>query len=191
MAHMTADAPSAWDALADVNLPDGYRVEITDGKIIMTPQGRYQWKIILKAAPQIERQLEGGGDILSDVMIDFPSSQYGYAPDLAIIAPDAATNARGRFEWHSVEAIIEVVPESSRDNDFKKKYRLYAECEIPVYVTVDPENAICTLYSKPSSLGRYRSGEEIPFGQDLCIPVSGDRKVIIKTDGFPKPGDLA
>lgn len=30
---------SAWDVLAGANFPNGYRVEITDGKIIMTPRG--------------------------------------------------------------------------------------------------------------------------------------------------------
>ncbi|WP_277952863.1 hypothetical protein [Streptomyces sp. NE5-10] len=36
------DTSSAWDVLKDANLPEGFRVEITDGKIIMTPQGEQQ-----------------------------------------------------------------------------------------------------------------------------------------------------
>ncbi|MGW0120242.1 hypothetical protein [Streptomyces sp. NPDC003327] len=39
MATILMDLPSAWDVLDGVPLPDGYRVEITNGKIIMTPQG--------------------------------------------------------------------------------------------------------------------------------------------------------
>ncbi|MEU4794313.1 Uma2 family endonuclease [Streptomyces sp. NPDC023327] len=138
MAVTVMDTPSAWDVLDGVTLPRGYRVEITDGKIIMTPQGEYRWAVILEAAPQIKQQLAAHGDILSDVMIDFPSSQYGYAPDLAIIAPGAQRNGRGRFEWHSLEAVLEAVSKSNRDNDFAKKFRLYAECGIPVHAGVVP-----------------------------------------------------
>ena len=189
MAAMIMDAPSAWDVLDGVNLPRGYRVEITEGKIIMTPQGEYRWNVILKAAPQIEQQLAAHGDILSDVMIDFPSSQYGYAPDLAIVAPGAERNSRGRFEWHSLEAVIEVVSRSSRDNDFAKKFHLYAECGIPLYVVIDPEDGVCTVHRGPTRTGSYEDETKVPFGQDLTLPLQG-RDITITTDGFPKAGDL-
>ncbi|MGB8940514.1 MAG: Uma2 family endonuclease [Streptomyces sp.] len=183
------DAPSAWDVLDGVNLPRGYRVEITEGKIIMTPHDEYRWHVILAAAPQIEEQLAAHGGILSDVMIDFPSSQYGYAPDLAIVAPGAERNSRGRFEWHSLEAVIEIVSRSSRDNDFAKKFRLCAECGIPLYVVIDPEDGVCTVHRGPTRTGNYEDEAKIPFGQDLVLPLQG-RDFTITTDGFPKAGDL-
>lgn len=187
MTSTLMDTASAWDALDGVHLPRGYRVEITDGKIIMTPQGESQWKVILKAAPQIERQLAEHGDILSDVMIDFPSSLYGYAPDLAIIAPGSERNSRGRFEWHSLEAVLEVVSKSTQDNDFSKKFRMYAECGIPVYVIIDPSAGTCTVYRHPTRTGTYRDDDEVPFGQDLVLPLEG-RDIVVTTDGFPVTG---
>lgn len=48
MATIEMDVQSAWDTLDGVHLPGGYRVEITDGKIIMTPRGESQWKVINK-----------------------------------------------------------------------------------------------------------------------------------------------
>ncbi|MGW6556626.1 hypothetical protein [Streptomyces hydrogenans] len=39
MTTILMDTSSDWDVLEDANLPKGFRVEITDGKIIMTPQG--------------------------------------------------------------------------------------------------------------------------------------------------------
>lgn len=185
MTTIVMDVASAWDALAGTNLPDGYRVEITEGKIIMTPQGRDQWKVILKAAPQIEQQLADHGEILSDVMIDFPSSLYGYAPDLAIVAPGSELNSRGRFEWHSLEAVLEVVSKSTRDNDFDKKFRMYAECAIPVYVIIDPSDNTCTIHSNPTRTGTYDEQEQIVFGEDLVLPLVG-REIVVKTDGFPR-----
>ncbi|MFF7631731.1 Uma2 family endonuclease [Kitasatospora sp. NPDC008050] len=176
---------SAWDVLESANLPRGYRVEITDGKIIMTPQGEEQWKVILSAAPQIQAQLADRGDILSDVMVDFPSSQYGYAPDLAIVAPEAEHNSRGRYEWHDLEAVLEVVSKSSQDNDFVKKVTLYAECGIPLYVVIDPSSALCTIHSSPQPEGVYASSEPVPFGENLVLPLEG-REIVIDTTGFPR-----
>lgn len=186
---MTAmSTESAWDVLEGLDLPRGYRVEITDGKIIMTPQGEKQWNVILEAATQIKAQLAGQGVILSDVMIDFPSSLYGYAPDLAIVAPGAEHNSRRRYEWHDLEAVLEVVSKSNQDNDFAKKLRLYAECGIPLYVVIDPAEAVCTVHSGPQSTGAYRITESVPFGEDLILPLEG-RTIVIKTDGFPCDSD--
>ncbi|MFD8639569.1 Uma2 family endonuclease [Streptomyces zaomyceticus] len=185
MTTIEMDVRSAWDALDDANLPGGYRVEITDGKIIMTPQGESRSDILVESAPQIKKQLAGHGKLLMDVMIDFPSSLYGYAPDLAIIAPGSERNGRGRFEWHTLEAAIEVISKSTRDNDFAKKFRMHAECAIPVYVIIDPSDDTCTIHSRPTRRGTYDEQEQIAFGEDLILALEG-REIVVKTDGFPR-----
>ncbi|MFF9015063.1 Uma2 family endonuclease [Streptomyces sp. NPDC014870] len=151
----------------------------------MTPQGESQSDILLEAAPQIKKQLAGHGKLLSDVMIDFPSHLYGYAPDLAVVAPGSERNARGRFEWHSLEAVLEVVSKSTRDNDFTKKLRMYAECGIPLYVIIDPSDSTCTIHSRPTRTGTYGEQEQIAFGEDLVLPLQG-REIVVTTDGFPR-----
>ncbi|MFI1714154.1 Uma2 family endonuclease [Streptomyces litmocidini] len=179
------DVPSAWEVLDGVDLPGGYRVEITDEKIIMTPRTVQQSDVVIDAAPQIDRQLDGNGTTLSQVTIDFPSSLYGYAPDLAIVAPGSEWNRRGRFEWHSLEAVLEIISLSTRDDDFEKKLRMYAECAIPLYVIIDPSENVCTLHSRPARTGVYAEQESIPFGEDLVLPLEG-REIVVKTDGFPR-----
>ncbi|SDT78242.1 Putative restriction endonuclease [Streptomyces sp. TLI_053] len=175
---------SAWDVLEGVNLPDGYRVEITDGRIIMTPQGENQWEVILSASTQIKKQLSGKGRILSAVMIDFPSTLFGYAPDMAVIAPGAERNSRRRFEWHDVEAVLEVVSPSGETDDYVKKVKAYAECGIPVHVVIDPAEGFSTVYSAPSRTGAYREAERVPFGNDLFLPL-GERTLVLETGDFP------
>ncbi|MFF8836640.1 Uma2 family endonuclease [Streptomyces sp. NPDC015130] len=185
MTTIGMDVHSAWDALEDANPPGGYRVEITDGKIIVTPQGESRSDILIESAPEIKKQLAGHGKLLADAMIDSPSHLYGYASDLAIVAPGSERNSRGRFEWHSLEAVIEVVSKSTRDNDFTKKFRMYAECAIPVYVIIDPSDHTCTIHSRPTRRGTYDEQEQIAFGEDLAPPLEG-REIIVKTDGFPR-----
>ncbi|MFB7589682.1 Uma2 family endonuclease [Streptomyces sp. NPDC056169] len=185
MAPPMMNALSAWEVLDGVNLPGGYRVEITDGKIILTPRTEQQSDVVIDAAPQIDQQLADEGEILSDVMIDFPSSLYGYAPDLAIVAPGSELNSRGRYEWHSLEAVIEVVSKSTRDDDFDKKFRMYAQCAIPLYVIIDPSDSTCTIHRNPTRTGAYMDQEQIAFGEDLVLPLEG-REIVVKTDGFPR-----
>ncbi|MGW4893619.1 Uma2 family endonuclease [Kitasatospora sp. NPDC004240] len=175
---------SAWEALEGANLPSGYQVEITDGKIIMTPRRESRWEIVLSAAPQIKEQLAGHGRVLSDVMIDFPSTLFGYAPDLAVVAPGAERNDRGRFEWHDLEAVLEVVSPSGHDERHAKKVRTYAECGIPLYVVIDPAEEVCTVHGHPQRGGAYREAERVPFGNDLFLPL-GERTLVLSTDGFP------
>ncbi len=182
MTAMTTD--SAWDVLEGCTLPRGHRVEITAGKIIMTPRRQSQWQAVLAAAPQIDDQLAGHGRLLSDVKVDFPSARYGYAPDLAVVAPGAELNGRGRYEWHDLEAVLDVTARPEQDEDFARKLRLYAECGIPLYVVVDPAEALCTVHSGPQRTGSYREAERVPFGNELYLPLP-DRTLVIETGGFP------
>ncbi|MFC9326892.1 Uma2 family endonuclease [Kitasatospora sp. NPDC057015] len=185
---MTGTPPeSAWDEPAVAKPPQGYRVEITDGKVIMTPQGISRWKVILRAAPQIEAQLAGHGDVLSGVPLDFPSARSGYAPDLAVLAPGAVVNARGRYEWHDLEAALDVVPRPDQDEDFVKKLRVYARSGVPLYAVVDPAEAVCTVHSDPQDTGSYRDAERVPFGNDVYLPL-GERTLVVRTDEFPAEG---
>ncbi|WP_246560631.1 Uma2 family endonuclease [Kitasatospora kifunensis] len=176
---------SAWDVHEGVAFPRGYRVEITDGRIIMTPQGENQSDVILEVAPQIKAQLAGQGRVFFDVMVDFPSSLYGYAPDITIVAPGAEHNSRGRYEWHDLEAVLEVELRARQDGDFVKKLNFYAECAIPLYVVIDPSSALCTIHSSPQPEGVYAVSEVVPFGENLVLPLEG-REIVIDTKGFPR-----
>ncbi|MGW0532125.1 hypothetical protein [Streptomyces sp. NPDC003032] len=41
----------------------------------------------------------------------------------------------------------------------------------------------------PTRTGAYEDEAEVPFGEDLVLPLTG-RKITVRTDGFPKAGDL-
>ncbi|AUY52179.1 Uma2 family endonuclease [Streptomyces sp. CB01881] len=178
------DAGSAWDALEGVRIPRGYQVEITAGKIIMTPRTAEQPGVVRGAEQQVREQLAGHGTVLSGVVVDFASPQYGYAPDLALVAPGARRNARQRFEARDLEAVLEVVPRSRQDDDFVRKQRYLAASGIPLYVVVDPAAAVCTVHSHPLQGGTYREAERVPFGNDLFLPLPG-RTLVLRTDDFP------
>ncbi|WP_268255706.1 Uma2 family endonuclease [Kitasatospora herbaricolor] len=162
-------------------------MQTTDGKIIMAPQGISRWKVVLRAAPQIEAQLAGRGEILSDVAVDLPSVPGGLAPALAVVAPGAGPDRRGRYRGRDLEAVLDVVPRADQGDEFARTLRAHAECGIPLYVVVDPVEAVCTVHSDPQRTGAYREAERVPFGNDLYLPLA-DRTLVIETTGFPVEG---
>ncbi|MFF1902191.1 Uma2 family endonuclease [Kitasatospora sp. NPDC058218] len=175
---------SAWDVLAGVRFPPGHRVEITAGKVTMTPRTAASAAIARAVAAQAGEQSAGHGTVLAEAVVDFPSARYGYAPDVALVAPGARPGARGRFGWRDLEAVLEAVPRSQQDDDFVRKHRFFAECGIPLYVLVDPAVAVCTVYSAPQPAGTYREAERVPFGNDVFLPLA-ERTLVLRTDDFP------
>ncbi|MBV6699453.1 Uma2 family endonuclease [Kitasatospora aureofaciens] len=145
------------------------------------PHDERWWEIVLSAAVQIRDELAGHGRVLSRVPIDFPAAPGGLAPGLAVIAPGAGRNARGRFEGTDVEAVLEV---AGPGGEHGTPARVYAECGIPLFVVIDPAAGVCTVHTAPAPGGVYREAERVPFGNDLFLPL-GDRTLVLQTDEFP------
>ncbi|MQS11795.1 hypothetical protein F7Q99_05700 [Streptomyces kaniharaensis] len=145
------------------------------------PHDERRWEIVLSAAVQIGDQLAGHGRVLSDVLIDFPAAPGGLAPDLAVIAPGAERNARGRYAGPDVEAVLEVAAPGGGHGTTAP---VYADCGMPLFVVVDPVAGACTVHTAPAPGGVYREAERVPFGNDLFLPLGG-RTAVVRTDEFP------
>ncbi|MFE2915946.1 Uma2 family endonuclease [Kitasatospora indigofera] len=159
----------------------------TDGKVIMAPQDISRSKVVLGAAPQIESQLAGRGEILPDVAVDLPSVPGGLVPALAVVAPGAGPDRRGRYRGSDLEAVLDVVPRPDQGDDLARALRAYAAGGVPLCVVVDPVEAVCTVHSDPQRTGGYREAERVPFGNDLYLPLA-DRTLVVETAGFPVEG---
>ncbi|WP_051711719.1 Uma2 family endonuclease [Streptomyces sp. NRRL S-350] len=146
------------------------------------PFDELRWAVVLSAAGQFGEQPAGHGRVLSGVLLDFPGAPGGLAPDLAVLAPDAARGERGRFGAAGVEAVLEVARPGLAEAG-----RVYAAGGVPLYVVVDPAAAVCTVHTAPSPEGVYREAERVPFGNDLFLPLGG-RTAVLRTDVFPTPG---
>lgn len=60
--------------------PEGFKVEIVEGVIHMSPQRRTHWRIILDIIEQLRARYPRER-LLSDVRIDFPGLLNGFASD--------------------------------------------------------------------------------------------------------------
>ncbi|HWM36398.1 MAG TPA: Uma2 family endonuclease [Streptomyces sp.] len=173
-----------FERLERMPVPEGYKVEIVEGSVHMSPQRRTHWKIIRKVLRQLEDHFGEGAEIDSDVRIDFPGHLNGFAPDLVKIADDATPDARGLFSPHDIEFVMEVVSRSTAANDYGPKLATYASSDVPAYLIVDPYTARCRLFTHPKD-GGYGRDLTVAFGEEIDLtgtPVG----LTLSTGNFPR-----
>ncbi|WP_461057546.1 Uma2 family endonuclease [Streptomyces pseudoechinosporeus] len=165
--------------------PEGYKVEIVQGAIYMSPQRQTHWRIILNIIVQLLARYPEER-IASDVRVDFPGHLNGFASDVAAFKEDAVQDSKGRWRYQDVEFIAEVISKDTAANDYGPKLDAYAAAEVPVYLIVDPYTAKWHLHTLPKD-GEYCSNLGLDFGTavDLTQTPVG---IKLTTDEFPREG---
>lgn len=164
-------------------VPEGHKVEIVGGTVSMSPQSRTHWEIIRRVLRQLENHFGRRREIVSDVRIDFPGQNNGFAPDLAMIAEGAVPNDEDRFSSRDVEFVLEVVSPGTGTNDYGPKLTVYAETGVPVYLIVDPSAERCRVLTEPGG-GRYARDLTAAFGKSLDLSATPAELTVV-TDSFP------
>ncbi|MEU1627479.1 Uma2 family endonuclease [Streptomyces sp. NPDC020096] len=180
-----SDGPSLdelFERLEHMPVPEGYKVEIVEGAVYMSPQRDAHWEIIRRIVRALEDRFGMDTLVKSDVRIDF-GDKNGLAPDVAKIADDAKKE-RGRWRYQDVEFIAEVISKDTASNDYGPKKTAYAAADVAVYLIVDPYTGECHLFTNPKD-GTYRTETTTPFGEpvDLTDTVVG---LTLATDKFPR-----
>ncbi|MEU9120252.1 Uma2 family endonuclease [Streptomyces sp. NPDC048506] len=162
--------------------PEGYRVEIVEGAIFMTPQRDVHWTTIRWIVRALEDRFGMHVLVMSDVRIDFPG-ENGLCPDVFKLA-DGAKKDRGRWRYQDIEFIAEVISKGTAHNDYGPKKAIYAEAGIPVYVIADPHTGRCRVFTQPRD-GEYRIETTLAYGLpiDLTPTFPG---LTIPTADFPR-----
>ncbi|PJJ03938.1 Uma2 family endonuclease [Streptomyces sp. 2333.5] len=181
------DEPAAdelFEQLERLPAPEGYKVEIVEGAVYMTPQRGVHWQTIRRIVRALEDHF--GMDVLvtSDVRINFPGERNAFAPDVAKIADGAEKNEFGRWRHQDVEFIAEVISQGTAPNDYGPKKTAYALAEVPVYLIADPYTGRCRVFTHPQD-GDYKIELTVAYGMpvDLTDTVVG---ITLATDVFPR-----
>ncbi|WP_432076489.1 Uma2 family endonuclease [Streptomyces wuyuanensis] len=156
-----------FDALERMPVPEGYKVEIVEGTVFMSPQRDTHWDIIADIYDQLRGQY-ARRRIKSDVRIDYPGHLNGFATDLTLLTGDAEKNAKGLWRHEDVVLVVEVVYRSTGANDYGPKKAAYANAEVPVYLIVDPYAGRCHVHTQPKG-GDYLVGTTVAFGADVDL----------------------
>lgn len=171
-----------WQEIDAAVTAEGFKIEILDGRVVMTPQSPEQdWTIDeIKAAA---RRAELVRDrLVSDVAIDFPD-ETSSAPDVAVLA-DGAHRHRNRFTCVDLLAAFEVVSKPGDPNDYVLKVEKYGRFGVGVYVIADPFTRICTLFEQPKGTG-YAERTEIPYGESFEVRLATGESFTVDTSTFP------
>ncbi|MFG2756893.1 Uma2 family endonuclease [Streptomyces wuyuanensis] len=173
-----------FDALERMPVPEGYKVEIVEGTVFMSPQRHVHWRIIRRIVRALEDAF--GLDVLvaSDERIDFPGHLNGLAPDVAKLRDGAEHNARRLWSCEDVEFVAEVISRDTARNDYGPKKTAYANAEVPVYLIVDPCVGRCHVHTQPKG-GDYLVETTVAFGADVDL-TGTDVGLTLGTGEFPR-----
>jgi hypothetical protein len=165
-----------WETWKTMELPEGYRAEIIEGAIEVSPTGRRRHAgLISRTRRALDAHLADG---------DHPAHQdvnvihKAWIPDL-FIAPedlDEIPDDEGMgVDAAGVPLVIEVVSPGRRniERDRVRKRREYAHAGIPIYVIIDDfdeDGAVLVLTAPNRKKGTYEDEHRVPYGGDAVIP---------------------
>jgi Uma2 family endonuclease len=163
--------------------PEGYKVEIVEGVIFMSPQRDTHWEIIADIYEQLRTKYPRKR-VKSDVRVDYPGHLNGFASDVTLVAEGAEKTEKGLWRCQDVAFVAEVISKGTAHNDYGPKKTAYALAEVPVYLIADPYQGKCHLYTQPKG-GDYITETTVTFGGDVDLTVT-DIGLTLKTDEFPR-----
>ncbi|WP_438487216.1 Uma2 family endonuclease [Streptomyces sp. S186] len=179
MAHepMATEVETLLDYFLALEVPEGFRAELIEGEIIVTPPTDGDHEDYLSTLKrQILRKSTADMDESANKGIKAPSGNQEQdfdnrlIPD-AVYAPRELRIFRGAEPWMPCDGITMVVEVTSTKprKDREDKRRAYARAGIPLYLLVDREKSTVTLFSEPSAED-YVGNTTIPFGKPLPLP---------------------
>ncbi|MEU6381045.1 Uma2 family endonuclease [Streptomyces sp. NPDC046909] len=173
-----------------MELPEGYRAEIFEGAIEVSPTGRLSHAHIVNCLRNALVRFLGEGEYAAFQAANVIHQRKGWTPDL-LIAPEDL-DAHGHEEELGVTAsavslIVEVVSPGKRnqDRDRVRKRREYARAGIPVYVIIDDydnSGTVSILTAPLPERARYEDEHRVPYGTDALVPEGPAKGFVIGED---------
>ncbi|MFK0151317.1 Uma2 family endonuclease [Streptomyces sp. NPDC090499] len=162
--------------------PEGYKVEIVEGIVFMSPQRDTHWEIILDIVEQLRTKYPRKR-IKSDVRVDYPGHLNGFASDVTLMAESAVKTKKGLWRHQDVEFVAEVISKGTAANDYGLKKAAYAVAEVALYLVADPYQRRCHVYSNPKG-DDYTTETRVDFGTDIDL-TGTVVDLVLRTDEFP------
>ena len=161
--------------------PEGYRVEIVEGEIVVSPSpiGKHAL-IIADIKRAAASSLRPGLELVERVTLEEPELSR-YEPDLGLWPRKLLDTETARvFPGDACAFVVEVTSPNQEQRDYSKA-KGYARSGIPVYLLVDRASRVCVVFTEPEG-DRYRNRHETPFGKPVTLPL--DTPVTLETADF-------
>lgn len=156
------------DLLAANDRPDRTAIcELVDGVLVEKPVGKNEGKLtaylIMRLMNFVEEHRLGE--------ISTPDGPFRLAQGLVRL-PDIAFVAVDRDPANSIyqqppDLAVEILSESNRSGEMRRKLREYFESGVKLYWVVDPKKSTVTVYEGPKTSRTLRSGDTLDGGTVL------------------------
>ncbi|MFE9765251.1 Uma2 family endonuclease [Streptomyces sp. NPDC005808] len=181
----------AWKAM---ELPEGYRAEIIEGAIEVSPTGRYSHGQIINLLRDDLVLFLKDGDFAARSDFNVIHKGSAWIPDLFVVPRDTEryVTADGLgISAAAVRLVVEVVSPGKRnqDRDRVKKRREYARASIPVYVIIDDydDRGTVTVLTEPRpEKADWVGVHRVSYGTEVTIP-EGPAKGFAITEAITGP----
>lgn len=156
----------------DLVTPDGYRAEIIEGEIIVTPPPRsthnltfgYLIRALIKAVPDDMFVTNTQG-------VEIPATGDRVIPDLIVSRVTALRAHDIYLPPEDLLLVVEITSPSNARTDREKKARVYGQAGIALYLLLDDydRGGHATLYFDPAESG-YQDSIRVNYGMKLPLP---------------------
>ena len=166
-------ADSTLQYFLSLDTPEGYRAELIDGEIVVTPppNGNHEHcisRIVEQVFASSATRMDFAGH--KGLIVPDATGQGRFIPDLTF-APRDLDLFRDAPPWMppaGVAMVVEVTS-SSPDHDRFGKRHGYASAKVPLYLLVDPKKDQATLFSDPVG-NDYTALSQVLFGGSIKLP---------------------
>lgn len=163
------EGPSPEELLYSLELPPGYRAELIEGDIIVTPPPNMEHEGYF--VETTARFIENGWRV---------SGTLGLVTPLGLIEPDLTVARREYFAnqkpggwrtWQNPDgvALVAEITSSNPLKDRDSKRRGYAGAKIPLYLLIDRKAKATVLFSEPED-GDYKIADRRPIDEPIPLP---------------------
>ncbi|MFJ9447774.1 Uma2 family endonuclease [Kitasatospora sp. NPDC101235] len=179
-----------WQAWKSMDVPEGFRAEIIEGTITLSPTGGTRhFTVNRRLGRALHDYLSGSGY--------GPAQDGNIVADLKVFIPDVfvAPDDTDEIEHpegvgllaSGVPLVVETVSPGSeaRKRDHVIKRRAYAAAGIPVYVIIDDHDdggAVTVLTEPDPKRSEYASSTRVPYGKEAVIPEGPVKGFVIGPD---------
>ncbi|GHE34794.1 MULTISPECIES: Uma2 family endonuclease [Streptomyces] len=181
----------AWQHL---DVPDGWRAEIDEGRIIVVPPPASGHNLIADIVSQrLYGCLPTGYGLFQTLGVHIAPFDKVYVPDLVVfqraeLAQRAADVGEDALPVDAADAllVVEIASKGNARDDRTKKLWAYAHAPVPAYLLIDRYDAqgpSVTLFTEPGS-GAYKRTDRVPFGGSLTLPAPF--LTTLPTEEFPR-----
>ena len=148
----TQSAAKIWTVDDLPRLPQDRQFEILDGQLFEMPSPLLQHqKIVFRLSVAFGRWMEtNGGEAFPSPVDLYVSPTRYYIPDFCFYSAQTLAQTPAETDARRLttppDVIIEILSQSTAGNDRVKKFRAYAEFNVPFYWILDPQDHILQAF---------------------------------------------